>query len=536
MSSRNPHSTNRISGELGSHYIAGNPFFVFRKPFLINESVKSRKENELDKSKLSDVENKLRSRRIADDEVYLGVAGLKSLDIVSIAGLGKGHSFQQIILYDVNQGQISAMQEVINLIKGCPTPELFKERFVPLYMRYQERPEKKLGISKTSDEYKEYFNVFGANKKKYQPQTKVELETYLEKTPGNAGELSWLSKKNYTAIRELAKAGKIQLFNFDLRDRDRVNQLRGWLDERKLRVGAMYISSMMDFMDPYLSTDYYSKSSGLKQAQDFYTDLFSLVHDDGQFIVSSPDPEHPISQDYFLNVMTKQQMRDVKDGLPNAEPDPIEKSHDYMFNTNALEPNEQVWRIKSYGDDKRDENKSRYFRISSEFLSHDVAELRRQIATINAVLKDVNGELKNRSLPEITLLDPKKGEDKKFGIDHTVESRHFDMEAEFADRAVRLPSLQGHRIIHLASHPFIINAVHGQDPADSLKVIQEWIVKALDKHKTTSTQAEAKEPPEIVILPTGVKRLLERAGAAPPIETIRNAGPGGRSGNNPPLP
>ncbi len=517
--------------ELTTPYKPGDDYFVARKPFLINKNalMYGPDESALGPSEFLD---KIGRRKIKGNDVFVGIAGLKSLDILATAGKESTtrDPYQHVVLFDVNWHQTQAMNRVLELVKECPTAAEFKERFVPLYMEYMHRPEQVAGTFKADkpeelaalrEEQRSYFNAFGVNKEEYQPQTEATLRAYLKEQGTDKAPHSWLEETNYKNVRGMVESGKIKVINMDVRDEKRREALQQWLDGKdkdgneigaKLHVGDMYISSVVGFMDPYLHTDYHSKPCGLAGAQKFYKDLLALVDDKGEFIVSNSHPDQQFMQTYHLNVLDRTQMQDIKDALPNAEPEPHEKHYDYIFGTK-----DQAWQVMSMGGDKNPDDSSNilYFRITSERPPADISTLQNEIVAIDTVIDNVNAELKRQGYAQIT-------EPASERVKNQPDTKHFARMSELAERMQKHPDgVQDNLDIQLSSKPFVIDAKPGQDPADTLRVLEAAIKKALGQEqgladKVVEVKTEkSDEPPEIVVPP-------RKRSAAQRIEDRRN--------------
>jgi hypothetical protein len=454
----------RLGAQLSQHYAGDDAkaerHFISRRPFLINKSVKTRRPQEQE----SLFEQHSASAKIANNDVFLGIAGFKSFDIVAQAGADS--SYQNIVLFDVNQRQIEAMDDIVQLIASCENREEFLVKFREKYPDYMRRPpleRSTLANKGVAREYDEFFNVYGANKEHYQPQTIESLDSYIASQLGSRE--SWLN--NYDVMHSLAREGKIKVVHLDLRDPERVHTLKAWLDAKGLHVGHMYLSSVMSFMDPKFKTDYHSHQATLPGIRKFYDDLLSMGDEKTSYIVSVPDEKKAFMQDYYLETRTREQIREMKKALPKSEPQPEERLYDFMFTAATGTPNEQVFRIMTF----RDSTGERYYRVATELPSIMPDELYKQIDGINYLLGNINSRLRTDRKPTIELLPEQQ-------FNGTHDHQYFAMEEEAANRNVMHPR-SASRGVHLSSQPFRLTGPGANDPAATLAIIQQEITREL---------------------------------------------------------
>jgi hypothetical protein len=288
----------------------------------------------------------------------------------------------------------------------------------------------------SQNEKEQFYNAFGSS---YQPSTTEHLQLYLDRVH-NGRECSWLAPENYDHIRNMVLHDDIAVATMDLRDSKRIDALSEWLDRQNLRIGDAYISSAMDFADPHLKTDYYSKSMTIEQARAFFDNLLSIGDDHTAFVVSHALGTVPILQSYHLDHIQKDEIRKIRDGLPQQEPPWQERTYSILINAGG-----RVWRIQSFDGQSYDNmklNTGRYLRIFSEVPSSDKAGIQSQLDVINRVLESLPGV----STHPVT------------DIEKAADTRYFDYQAGEAT----------HPYFQLSSRVFQLAPDAGDATIDSL--------------------------------------------------------------------
>ncbi|MDX2113042.1 MAG: hypothetical protein SFW63_04860 [Alphaproteobacteria bacterium] len=489
---------------------------IFRRPFLINKKV---------------FFDRFEPREtIKPNDIYLGVAGFNSLDLICKQSKNKEH-YQQAALFDINRSQLCAMNEVLDAVKLCDTADEFIKKYIHINSKYRkdpehnsERPESMEFKNAWDEEKKLYHEVLGAAKPEYQPQGGPELKEYLKSLGKN--ESSWLHPDNFRLIKELVKNEKIKLFTLDLRDENRFGHLREWLKKSHLVVGDMYISSIRSFMDPALRTDYHSKSSGnkLKDAQSFYDDLLSLAQDGTRFLSSEPNRDQSCLQDYYVTAMSKKNMQEYRNSLRNIKPQ--NEKHDYQFEAGGM-----TWRMLSVAAGEPGDAPPRYFRIFADKPSpkSKLPQAREMRDRIQKIIDEFN--VGREGTQKLLLSDQQIVDDdvKKLVNERTpVQIYSYDQE--------QIKKANSGKTGYLSTKPFAIDMkrqpqnIEDRDPAKLLKEIELKIKNELDKAKPEQAFSEsAPAARDIKVNRSAIDSLLNRSGAAP-IDAIRGAGRRGRSG------
>jgi len=522
--------------ELKERYALNSGYFVYRKPFLINAALTARAPNENHPGAGSHFETELANRDIKSNDVFIGIAGLKALDLLSLAGKSTQSAYQHAVLFDVNERQLEGMRAVLKLIKESPTALEFIEKFAPLQEEYLNPPERGRDGHGTyaqlkKEEKQSYHNVFGAG---YQPHTVRQVKHYLlpiagirdipqadgtvkyEMTDPPAGlnrMHSWLQKDNYKRIRDMVMAEQIEIATMDLRDNQptpyneppaKVQQLIGWLAANQLRVGDCYVSSLLSFADPYQKYDYYSRSASWseerRRTHDFFGSLLALTDEHSRFIISEPTKDAPFLHTYHLKVVSQEHIRHLKNKLPYQEPPTEEKKYEVLFNAGG-----QVWRLAGFleQDPATGINTTKYFRIFSEGFAEDRAKLDKQIEIINKTLKDLYRQPEKTHNMMFVTPDER--------LNPPLEKRFDTTFFEYQKNE------EGANVI-LSSNPFAIRYDPAtQDPAQAIEALIRELRGKLHREELKIQRmgpprppAAPKEPLEIHVNPAAIKAALER--------------------------
>lgn len=248
-----------LSRELSQRYRGKN--YISRVPFLMNETVDTSK-----------VMLRLQHAAVEDDRVFMGVSGLRALDLIASIGEAKGKTYQHAVLFDVNEAQVKAMNGVLHLIAQCETPEQFEQEFIKMHTRITDHVPVRDYTEKTSArmkdnpshqafdqlrEDKNYFGVVGAGLINSDPE---KAQGFFERTR-NSKE-SFLRPQHYKRIRELVMRGRIKNITLDFTDEKRFAILKKDFDRQELKLGHAYLSSVLGIMAEYKSNDYHSGDNG----------------------------------------------------------------------------------------------------------------------------------------------------------------------------------------------------------------------------------------------------------------------------------
>lgn len=229
----------------------GDERYVSRIPFLISDIVDD-----------SNVAYRLRDEKIEHNRVFMGICGLRALDLMVLAGrdCGPDQSYRQAMLFDVNERQVKSMNVILQLINECETVEAFKTAFLETYLKLIEKP-KYSDRAKTSQKAhmrcQENDNYYGLLGRSNLPETREGVQKYFKEADDNFD--SWLQPEHYIEIRKLVTEGRIATATLDLRDKERFEAIRKDWEGKGLKLGHAYISSIMELLSPGRGTDYHSK-------------------------------------------------------------------------------------------------------------------------------------------------------------------------------------------------------------------------------------------------------------------------------------
>ncbi len=243
---------------------------IARMPFVINNNVQC-----------TDAYAQLKRQAIdAEKEVFVGIAGLRSLDLLANIGKDAGQGYEKAVLFDNNLTQMKAMNNIFVLIKESATPEEFIDKLTPHYVKWvtqmpredfrikgspePSKHERKLmdaaGIApstvpkRRTKEDVAYFAVQGAS---YPPRQDAQTRSYFREQMEKPE--SWLHPDNFAKIKHMVEHQQVETVMLELDDKKRVGQLAGWLKEKDLKVGDMYLSSSLGFMTPADHYDYWGR-------------------------------------------------------------------------------------------------------------------------------------------------------------------------------------------------------------------------------------------------------------------------------------
>lgn len=444
---------------------------IIRRPFLINVAVGT--QHHLEDLKAADVrernvanhsatnfEQQMAGRAVGEKDVFLGISGFKSLDLISLIGVDTGKRYQKAVLVDVNEQQEDSLERILPLIEQNDTPDKFIEAFAKAYPDYMAMPSWKTPRGWKKPQAREWEKekteshglAFGVS---YQPPASI-IKSYLErftgprnKDPLLAKEASWLEEKNYQVIRAMVKAGDIQVAHMDLRDSTQINAMKKWLDDQELRVGDMYLSSLLGFaQDDYYShtKTSYGNTGGVEQAKKMYNNLLSLTDEKSRYVCSVANPLQSILHTYHLESIDRSQFEKKKEELPDKEPAWDEKKWAALFSAGGKE-----WRLNSFDTRtnwespiEKEDKEHRYFRIFSEQTPPEFRQSALlQIKRINSLLEKMATD--DRS---IAFIDVK-----------SLDTVFFDNEEAH--------SKAGHSAM-LSSRPFVLTAGATEDTLENL--------------------------------------------------------------------
>lgn len=483
------------------------PPIVYRRPFLINafHSVIPTEWNAglIEKGshpngQLSDHERALADETGGDRGVFVGIAGFKSLDMLSLIGSEtrsgtsqkpRSRRYTRAILCDINTRQAEAMRKALAAIREYENPNDFIKHFASSYPDLMRAPTAddprgpQYQNRLTQEEKDQYYNAYGNS---YTPPPNADsLRQWCFKEQ-KENPYSWLKEENYKYIRALVKNNRIAALTADLRDKQVMDAIRDQLDKEELRVGHCYVSSVMDFMDPYVKTGYYSGDESLAGIKQFYENLLHLG-DNARFIasVSSPAEVSPILHNYHLERMSRGEVEKKYRDLPATEPENAEKTCSILFNTG-----DQVWRLAEF----EAPNGSHYFRIFSETKPHDMVKLSGQIDTINNIVQSLQDMKNRRHIASANFVEE--------------ESIANNPEAKFFAQQAQEPLDNRHM---LSCKPFTLQAERGQDVYDTIEALVGSIKEALQRKNVRDT---AWRPNVVVTI--GGKLPVSKSPVVPP--------------------
>ena len=305
-----------LPDELNKRYRGDD--YIARMPFLLN--------SHLDAYGALD---KLAARTVTSKDLFLGIPGFRSLDMLSVIGSDMGKGYKQAVLFDVNMTQIKAMNSVLHMISHSKTPDEFIEQFAGQYMKWIGSTPREHHPRQT-DEDRSYFAVLGRSA---QPESVEALRTQLEDEQINP--YSWLFPRNFEKIKQMVENGDIATAVMDMKDDKRVELLRDWMQKQKLRTGDVYTSSSLLFMAPDRHFSYYSKVK-TDDAQKYLGNLLSVTDAETRMLYSAPTPPSEHSEQGSNEFMVSIAKREAFERLLtewNEEPPvaPLEKRYQYLF-------------------------------------------------------------------------------------------------------------------------------------------------------------------------------------------------------------
>ena len=386
-------------------YEGGDSRRIYRRPFILNNALSMPEEFErrLRTGQYDNGKPESVPETIDKHDVFMGVAGFKSLDLLALAGKDSPSErrYRRAVLFDGNEAQIDIMREVLTAIKANETSEQFIDAFVPIFEKYRTVPNEALDKLTVSESPQNYDCCYGSF---YQPRNEQELRETLAKLKQSPS--AWLHADNYGFIRDLVQKNQIATVIMDLRDPERVPQLHASLKSNKLRIGHLYISSIMDFADPSSKTDYNRiRTHPKRAAAAFYRHVLPSGEDyNGKiekclkpgemkskpipltdkrthFILSRVDDDMPILHSYRLEHSTPAKIAGHgKHVLAN------EKSDEHKSCSIVFKAGGQVWRLATFEGTAPN---STYYRVFSyDYPKNGLEQLKKQIKQIDGVIKD----------------------------------------------------------------------------------------------------------------------------------------------------
>lgn len=270
---------------------------IARMPFVINDSVQCSAAYEQLKDKKIDPKK----------DVFVGIAGLRSLDLLATIGKSAGQGYEKAVLFDNNLTQMKAMNNVFVLIRESATPDDFIKKLIPHYLKWVTQApredlrmkgsaepsarERKLmadaGIApstapkRRTKEDVAYFAVQGAT---YPPRQGTEAGAYFAEQMHNPD--SWLHPDNFPRIKAMVENKKIDTVLLELDDKKRFGMLSQWLGEQQLRVGDMYLSSALGFMTPADHYDYWGRVNKEAVRTNAHENIRSITDNDTRILNS----------------------------------------------------------------------------------------------------------------------------------------------------------------------------------------------------------------------------------------------------------
>lgn len=471
---------------------------IFRRPFLINAfhsviptdwNADILKNGTHPGDRLTPHEARLAQDSPDNGDVFFGIAGFKSLDMLCLIGRSTPKKYERVILCDINRRQVEAMRDVLTYIYKHEDPDEFIKDFAKHYPELMNppAPEDPHGAKYASlpeSERKQYYNAYGNSYTP--PPTPAALRAWCQKERRETP-YSWLKPANYEYIRALITNHRIAVARVDLRDQNLMGAIKKQLDKDKLHVGHCYVSSVLDFMDPYAKSDYYSGTETLEDIKHFYENILKLTESNpaAKFIVSqsSPPEVSPLLHNYHLVSLGRTNIEGKYKALPKKEPSADEKKYAILFNTG-----EQVWRLQEFEGPKREH----YFRIFSETPPKDWGELRRQVGLINHMLDEIHGMPNRRRYAKAEFIAPKAIADlpeAKFFADQARKDESFSHAAE---HGLNYDDLEDQdKPYMLSSKPFSLRIVHkGQDVHATIEALVKSIKESLTEKTHPLTRAD----------------------------------------------
>lgn len=390
---------------------------VVRRAFMINICLTSCAPGEAALNAPPKFEQDMVKREVGENDVFVGIAGLKSLDMIALIGrdASKGR-YKKAVLFDINEHQIAATKKTLDLIRENETADGFIAAFTKSYPDYLRppapgEPDYHAYMALTEGEKGRFYNAFGSS---YQPHTQEQISKYMQRFKIGR-DTNWLHPENYKYIRQLVLNDDIAVATMDLRDPERIATLARTLKVNGQRAGDVYISSAMDFADPHLRTDYYSKGSTVEQAKAFYDNLLLLADDKTGYISSQTSGSMPILQSYHLEHLDKATVQKARDAIPAHELPCDQQDYSMLINAGDM-----VWRLHSFPPrpaGERHPAQPRYFRVFSEMPSNNRAQLDEQIELIDKILAEKQG---------IKLAAPEVGK-------NTPDGDYFEYEKKYTE-------------------------------------------------------------------------------------------------------
>lgn len=293
---------------------------VARAPFLLNDLVDDAQGLE-----------HLSALPVPQDGVFIGIPGFRSLDVLANAGSMCGDAYQHAVMVDCNHTQIKAMHNILKMIEESETPQAFIERFVPSYInwidhvpRSRDPKDPSQPHPRQSEEDRQYFAARGvSNLSRDAEQVTRDCEDMMYNPQ------SWLFPGNYAQIRRMVQNNQIDTAVIHFNDPERMGTLKSWLDENKLHVSDMYLSSALGAMNPARYFDYYTTPH--QSGQNPIEPMLSLIDKTTRVVVS--EPRRAGRQNFKLSLYD---YRDI-DGLrqmhdeAKAHPENIGKDYGYIF-------------------------------------------------------------------------------------------------------------------------------------------------------------------------------------------------------------
>lgn len=243
---------------------------IDRIPFIVNKSVSDEA-----------VSRGQMQKRVAPNEVFFGIAGLRALDLLSSAGRQSGQQYQHAVLFDVNHRQVKMTNVILQMIKEAETPEQFLASFEKNYqamLRPPQSPKRKVDPA--------FIAAWGATDSRYQPNATADVLAYMQTR--RQREDSFLQPDNFAHLKKILAEGKIHTAVMDLADDDRVGAVMSWMKNNHLQTGDVYVSTALRFINRAHHSDYWGRDA-TAQRRGVVDQLSSLLGGTGQILYSEPE-------------------------------------------------------------------------------------------------------------------------------------------------------------------------------------------------------------------------------------------------------
>lgn len=300
----------QISPELTERYTDDR--YVSRMPFLLNTI-------------MDDDHNppSLAREPIENNEVFVGIAGFRALDLILQIGSETKSRYRQAVLFDNNEAHVKAMNGVLHLIGECETAEDFRNAIETLGpriadhvpKRYSDDIAQKIKADPRHPKHRQLVedeNYFSINGRGLIPDTKEEIAKYFRKNVANRN--LFLNEENYQYLRDMVISGRLRTITLDLTDEKRMGRLKENLDTQKLKTRHIYLSSSM----ATTIIDYKNKAAlGERPEHAAHEIIRILNHDNARYLVKMPDTDRShrrVLKEWDYAELEAESLRDLSHG------------------------------------------------------------------------------------------------------------------------------------------------------------------------------------------------------------------------------